>query len=681
MLDTEAGPCGVFRIWVKRLRGLEAFLGCKVHYGPLTNPRKLRATASWGLARAGAAQRVARAFRIPFFCLEDGFLRSIDMGVKERALSIVVDDVGIYFDSSGPSRLEEMIRRDLSPIEDARAQALIHAWCAGRVSKYNHAREDRDALPGRFVLVVDQTAGDQSILYGNADRQSFRRMLDAALNDNPDCTVILKTHPDVVSGRKRGNFDLAAAARNPRILVLDRNAHPAALLERAEAVYVVTSQLGFEGLLWGRRVHTFGMPFYAGWGLTRDALPAPDRRKPVTLGQLVHGSLVAYPRYLDPETEKRCEVERVIEWLSLQRRMRERFPRDVHVVQFNRWKQPVVRSFFQGSTVIFRNSADGIAPGTTVALWGRKPVRGEVPDGARKVRLEDGFLRSVGLGAHPFRPVRPLSWVMDRRGIYYDSTCESDLEHLLQTGEFSAEMLARAARLRGRILAEGITKYNVAARAWVRPPGVDRVILVPGQVEDDASIRFGAPGVRTCMGLLRNVREANPGAFVIYKPHPDVEARLRVSGADEDKASRWCDLVLRETGMGSVLPQVDEVHVMSSLTGFEALLRGKKVTCHGQPFFAGWGLTHDIIPVPRRTRRLTLDALVAGVLVEYPTYVSRATGRFTTPERALDELLEWRGDASMSKASSWLVRLFLRLRSALSRQPKANPETDPAGNR
>jgi capsular polysaccharide export protein len=100
--------------------------------------------------------------------------------------------------------------------------------------------------------------------------------------------------------------------------------------------------------------------------------------------------------------------------------------------------------------------------------------------------------------------------------------------------------------------------------------------------------------------------------------------------------------VVVDVSMGELLPQVDEVHTLTSLAGFEALLRGKKVVCHGQPFYAGWGRTEDREPVARRTRRLTLDELVAGTLILYPTYVSRTTGRFTTAERALAELLAWR---------------------------------------
>jgi len=154
---------------------------------------------------------------------------------------------------------------------------------------------------------------------------------------------------------------------------------------------------------------------------------------------------------------------------------------------------------------------------------------------------------------------------------------------------------------------------------------------------------------------------------VIYKPHPDVVAGLRRNGADEADAARWCDEVLVDVAMGALLPSVDEVHTITSLSGFEALLRGKKVVCHGQPFYAGWGLTEDLWPLARRTRRLSLDELVAGALILYPTYVSRTTGRFTTPERALDELLAWR--ASVASTTPWWGGMYRFLvKNVLRRQ-------------
>lgn len=311
----------------------------------------------------------------------------------------------------------------------------------------------------------------------------------------------------------------------------------------------------------------------------------------------------------------------------------------VFALDFSRWKQRPLRLCFPEAEVRFVASLKAVPDGATVAVWGRREVP-EVPArGLRVVRVEDGFLRSVGLGADL---IRPLSWVVDGRGIYFDATRPSDLEVLLAETIFPAELLERAVALRERIVAAGLTKYNVGTIPWRRPSGARRVVLVPGQVESDASIAYGAPGIKTNLGLLQAVRQANPEAFVVYKPHPDVVAGLRAKGSGEDEAARWCDAVVIDAPMGMLLDEVDEVHCLTSLTGFEALLRGNRVVCHGQPFYAGWGLTEDVQPVARRTRRLSLDALVAGALILYPRYFNRRGDAVVSPEEALEELIAWR---------------------------------------
>jgi capsular polysaccharide export protein len=624
---------------------------------------------AWGRKPSAHRAQVWAAERgLPLCRLEDGFLRSVGLGADEPPLSIVVDDQGIYYDASSPSRLEGLIARTLSATEQARAAALAAHWCEARVSKYNQAREAPGLVGEGDVLVVDQTFGDASIGYGAASPASFTRMLEAALDEHPTARILLKVHPDVVAGRKRGHFAALPAGAAARVRLVASAAHPPGLLERAAAVYTVTSQMGFEALLWGRPLRCFGMPFYAGWGLSQDELAAPARRTPATLPSLVHATLVGYPRYIDPETRERCEVEQLLDWIGLQRRQRERFPAQMAAVGFSRWKRPIARAFFAGSELRFQGPRQPVPSGAGLVLWGRRPVPpgGQGLPAERLVRLEDGFLRSVGLGADL---VRPLSWVMERRGMYYDATGPSDLEVLLSDTDFPEADLMRAKALRDRILALGLTKYNVGHQAWPRPATTRPVALVVGQVEGDASIRLGAPDIRTNMGLLRAVRASRTDSYLVYKPHPDVVAQLREAGLDEGGASRWCDEIVIDAPMDQILRQVDEVHVLTSLAGFEALLRGKPVVAWGQPFYAGWGLTEDRLPLARRRRRLSLDQLVAGVLLHYPTYVSRTTGHFTTPERALVELQAWRAEGAAGSQVSlarrswrWALRWGVQLR-------------------
>ncbi|MCX7098188.1 MAG: hypothetical protein NTV43_09840 [Methylococcales bacterium] len=297
--------------------------------------------------------------------------------------------------------------------------------------------------------------------------------------------------------------------------------------------------------------------------------------------------------------------------------------------------------------------ANKVPENSVLAVWGMKPLPGVVANGVKILRLEDGFLRSVGLGTDLSQP---MSLVVDGQGIYYDATGPSDLEQILAETQFSPEQLKRAQLLQQRIVAGGLTKYNVGLPGWRRPAGVDKVILVPGQVESDASLRYGAPAIRTNIGLLQAVRLANPNAYLVYKPHPDVLARLRAKGAGEEDALAWCDEQLGDVSMGDLLKDVDEVHVLTSLAGFEALMREKPVTCYGQPFYAGWGLTTDIVTNPRRYRRLSLAELVAGSLIEYPFYFSRTSANRITPEQALAELLEKR--AKSSGIDPWWRELF-----------------------
>jgi capsular polysaccharide export protein len=317
----------------------------------------------------------------------------------------------------------------------------------------------------------------------------------------------------------------------------------------------------------------------------------------------------------------------------------------IYALDFSFWKRSAVRQCFPETKVKFVSGTVSVPDNAPMLLWGMNRAVEEMSGKAQVIRIEDGFLRSIGLGADL---VRPVSWVIDHRGIYYDATRVSDLEVLLADTHFSPEMLRRADRLRAGIVAAGLTKYNVGTGCWRRPNGAARVVLVPGQVESDSSLQYGAPGIRQNIDLLKAVRTANPDAYVVYKPHPDVAAGLRASGNGEHDATRWCDELVIEANMSDLLTSVDEVHVLTSLAGFEALMRHKAVTCYGQPFYSGWGLTADKVPNARRVRRLSLNELIAGALILYPKYLSRTGDALISPEQALDELVAWRAKANVA---------------------------------
>lgn len=280
--------------------------------------------------------------------------------------------------------------------------------------------------------------------------------------------------------------------------------------------------------------------------------------------------------------------------------------------------------------------------------------------------IEDGFIRSVGLGANC---VPPLSAIVDLTGIYFDPSQPSDLENILQKDKFDEKLCRRAAALKRRLVEADISKYG-QLRNDIKHVVKDRYkVLVAGQVEDDRSISTGGFGM-TNLELLARARANEPDAHIIYKPHPDVVAGHRKGHVETAVALRFADEIQQDASITSLLDIVDSVHVITSLSGFEALLRGKAVTTHGAPFYAGFGLTRDLGDVPaRRTRRLSLDELVAGTLIIYPRYIDPVT-RLPCPAELLVERMAL-GQASISTPliilRQWQGRLRSLLRALINR--------------
>lgn len=616
---------------------------------------------------------LAQKHQHPFYLLEDGLLRSFNTAVAgEPSLSWVWDDQGIYYDARTPSRLESLISGTcLTADQRAVAERVLATLRANGLSKYNHGLPvPSGCFPNtatRRILLVDQTRGDASIAYGNASAQSFEAMLACALAEEPDAEHWVKIHPDVLANKRQGCIRLD---KHPKLRVIAENFHPHDLMVHFDRVFVVTSQMGFDALLLNKPVTCFGQPFYAGWGLTDDRCGSPQRRgKKRDLLDLVHAVYVEYARYLHPINSEPSDFSTVARYITYQKQAT-RFWIDPPGIKIHKgtneqsmtntikkprilcfgfrfWKRAQVRPFFgdQVRPVFFDSLTDAIAKGIEstdrFAVWSSK-ADSSLLDYAREkgiplVQVEDGFLRSVGLGSDF---VAPLSLVFDRTGIYSNPSQPSDLENLLQQHEFSAEECVEASRLVERLIANKITKYNVDSDTPLTFTAAGRsVILIPGQVADDASIRMGAVHVRTNEELILAVRQTNPDAFIIYKPHPDVTSGNRLGAVSEDILLKHCDFVAVDQSILSCLDVADEVHTITSLTGFDALIRGIKVVTYGMPFYAGWGLTHDHNSCPRRTRSLTLNQLVAGTLLRYPRYCLPHHKGFVSADDVLSELI------------------------------------------
>lgn len=623
--------------------------------------------AVWGHApRASRGEAIARRTGAALLRIEDAFIRSLAPGRAghEAPIGLLIDPAGVHYAPAQPSRLETLLATH--PFDDhallERARLCMARIKALELSKYSAHDPDLAAPAPGYVLVIDQVRDDAALRHGGLDgpvgAHVFRDMLVQAQLDHPGARIVVKTHPETMLGLRPGHFgpqDLTSAA----ITVIEAPVSPWKLLDGAIAVYTVSSQMGFEAIYAGHRPHVFGLPFYAGWGLTQDRIVHPRRGRKLTRAQVFAGSMLLYPTWYDPCRDTLCALEDVIDHMeALTRAWRE--DRRGHVaLNMRLWKRRHLQAFFGRWTRLrFARTPPSAPQGRSLMLWGDAPPPPDPPPpdlqphdlpppdlpppalgleenraAPTLIRLEDGFLRSRGLGAE-LTP--PLSLIADDLGLYYDPRQPSRLDALLLRG-LPPGGLARAERLLNDLRRLGLNKYNLGGARPELPQG--HRILVPGQVEDDASIRLAAGDIRTNLDLLRKVRVENPKACILFKPHPDVEAGLRPGAVPPALVLEQADMILPDTDPIWILDHVAEIWTMTSTLGFEALLRGVPVTVLGMPFYAGRGLTRDGQPPPQgRVPCPSLAEFVHAALIAYPRYLDPRTGLPCPVELVLERL-------------------------------------------
>ena len=256
-----------------------------------------------------------------FLLLEDGFIRSFGLGVEgSPSFSIVKDNVGIYYDATTPSKLENILnsydfksdRELMQMAKEARAKIIEY-----KISKYNNFKEvNLSYLENgtEKILIVAQTYGDSSLEYGLANKFSTIEMIADAIRDNPNAEVYIKIHPDVLSGKKKS--DISEDDIPSSCYVLTDNVNPIELMNHFDKIYTKTSGMGFEALLLDKEVHCYGIPFYAGWGETKDKQQLARRKRELTIDEIFAGAYILYTEYYNPYINKKSDIIGIIELIK-----------------------------------------------------------------------------------------------------------------------------------------------------------------------------------------------------------------------------------------------------------------------------------------------------------------------------------------------------------------------------
>lgn len=625
-------------VWRRRAR-LRQLLGSKVKL-QFGHAGGANAVAGWGLK--GQGRQRANEIGLPYLAIEDAFLARL--GEDEAtfgALGILADPIGIYYDASHPSLLEEIISDTAGTDPGSYLRETIRQLRIGKFNTLDPNKLNHPQTTSRTdVVVVDQIRDDLSIAGGQATERTFADLLEAAFDENPGARIGVKLHPYDGIGGRTGHLRILAEKLGAK--VLDQDSNWMSVAEQAERVYVVSSNAGLEALIAGTQVTCFGIPFYGGWGLTDDRQTADRRIARPSLDEVLDAAYEQYGAYWLPSLKRRGTALELARFMGAQQRHARLFRDGLDVYGTQRLKHSHFEAFLPPNKSSVRTfsscEASNKSPARTSAIWSSRVKNDkeyrEHWRASEGYFVEDGFIRSAGLGADL---VRPNSLVFDRSGIYYDPESPSDLVKMLATENVSASEVKRAERLVDILRATKITKYNLSDHGTIpnAPEDVTK-ILVPGQVENDASIVRGSATVKTNAELLRVVRSKNPTATIYYKPHPDVAHAGRPGHVSNPL--EYADEVLADISAHAAIELVDEVHSITSLLGFEALLRGKAVQTFGSPFYAGWGLTHDHAQIVGRGRRRTLDELVHFALIKYPLYVSPMTRTPCTVEDMVEAL-------------------------------------------
>ncbi|TQR34732.1 capsule biosynthesis protein [Campylobacter sp. MIT 99-7217] len=647
----------------KLIKSVKDFITIKPYpksYDFLKPPLKEAIFYGWGRKKSGQkAIELAQKYGAKFMLLEDGFIRSLALGVENSpSFSLVFDELGIYYDANKASKLEELLNhydfsKNLNLLQEAKtAIKLIKKY---QISKYN----TNQSVPKDFfkkdekrILIITQTANDASLKYGLAQNFDTENIIKDAINENKEATIYIKIHPDVLSGKKKSDFNVQNLPQN--CILITQNFNPIDLLSYFEKVYTKTSGMGFEALIMGVKCVCYGLPFYAGWGLSEDKLTCQRRTRKLSLEELFAGAYILYPRYFNPYLKQNSNIIDTIKTLAKYKKIEQANSHRLFFLGFSLWKRWFMKPFFKAKNnqIIFLSSLQNlqklnIKSEDKIFIWGNKFTKKMILEkiAIKKEQIyhvEDGFIRSVSLGSDL---TRPYSLVVDNKGLYIDPSEESELENILQNYEFDENLLERAKKAKENIIKHKFSKYNNLSHTQIKPKNdpAQKVILIPAQVEDDASMILGGMGFST-LDLIKEVRLNNPKAYIIFKPHPDVLSGNRIGLKDEKIILKYCDEVIKNTSIDSALNLCDEVHTITSTTGFEALLRNKKVFTYGLPFYAGWGLSKDRLICQRRTRKLSLDELIAGTLLLYPRYIDVKTKNLCEFEVCFDTMLNLQKD-------------------------------------
>lgn len=569
--------------------------------------------------------------------LEDSPIATMhDKNGKKLQIGYYYSKMGWYYQSN--NNIIESIIKNSNQITDSDieyVQRCIEKIKNNKITKYNTFHTEKPFSRQENVapiVVIDQNIDDFAITRNNNCAADFILMYKEALKKGNGRKIYLKSSK---------NGYLKQFAHSSEVALIDFNVNIHDVLENVEDVYVVCSHVGFEALMHKKNVHCFGYSYYSGFGLTINY--KTQNIYPLSLEKIFYALYIQLSTYIINDIVK---LDIVLEIIAINKKLfYEERDKRFFIVSTHFWHRLKFYRFLYSRKLIYISNIKALQThnlnsNDVVLTWsiGKKQYTNFCQEqNIPLFRMEDGFIRSVGLGSHF---VQGHSFCIDKTNIYFNARRSNDLENELNNTEVLPTEIEQACNLIKIINKNQITKYNLPFDQKMPKEEIfmmqqiqkstKRKILIIGQVANDKSVLHGCLIHSNIYDLLKQTRIKNPDKIIIFKNHPDCVLSFRAGKIQHKNLANYTDYVLEQITIDQVIDIVDEIHTFTSLSGMEGLIRGKEVYCYGSPFYSNWGLTHDVTEISRRLRKRTLEELVYLSYIKYPRYYDHQLNIFVT---------------------------------------------------